>query len=55
VAGESGAGLLPLRTQPATGAGPGAGTGDLDGTVGAASPRLDSLEEKLASIERQFG
>ncbi|GGO58317.1 membrane protein [Streptomyces daqingensis] len=51
--GEAGTGMLPLRSRPASGMG--GGVGDLDGSVGAASPRLDSLEEKLSQIERQFG
>ncbi|MFC4496362.1 DUF2637 domain-containing protein [Streptomyces ovatisporus] len=52
-AGDGGAGMLPLRSRPATAVG-GAG-GDMDSSVGAASPRLDTLEEKLSQIERQFG
>jgi len=52
-AAESAPGMLPLRSRPASGA---AGDGmDVDSTSGGASPRLDSLEEKLAEIERQFG
>lgn len=61
-----GHGILPLRSRPDfrkggrgedTGTGPGtAGAGGEDESAGgAASPRLDSLEEKLAEIERQFG
>lgn len=62
---SGGHGMLPLRSRPdvrkggrgeGTGAGPGAAAGvDSESAAGAASPRLDSLEEKLAEIERQFG
>jgi hypothetical protein len=58
-------GMLPLRsrhepyrngTGDSTGFGGDGSDGADSGTlVGAASPRLDSLEEKLAQIEKQFG
>ena len=57
--------MLPLRsphepyrsgTGDGTSLGVDGGEGGESGTlVGAASPRLDSLEEKLAQIEKQFG
>lgn len=65
--GEVEAGQLPLRKRPALHAGMEedvrASSHDSNGTprdplnddTGHAGPRLDSLEEKLAAIERQFG
>jgi len=57
--GATGTDRFSARSRPAlraaaTGSGPAAGKGEED-AAGAASPRLDSLEEKLAQIERQFG
>ncbi|WP_181768738.1 DUF2637 domain-containing protein [Streptomyces albidus (ex Kaewkla and Franco 2022)] len=42
----------PYRSPAGDGREPG---GDKEGAMSATSPRLDSLEEKLAQIERQFG
>jgi hypothetical protein len=50
--------VLPLRSRHEpykSPAGDGTSVGDGDTAANAASPRLDSLEEKLAEIERQFG
>jgi hypothetical protein len=56
-AADSRAAVAPRPAQPAQGEGTGAGAGARgeDSGAGTAGPRLDSLEEKLAEIERQFG